>query len=115
MNAVNVFLAVLAGFLEDDLPAPVAYFEALVVLRGYLGASPGAAAATNATRVREYMKGLMSGDAPEQMGLILQDPSNGGVTTIPRPDCMAKRLPRGRRPTPQEIKDAWEECLGVKP
>lgn len=115
MNATNVFRAALVGFLEDDLPAPAAHFEALVVLRGYLSASPGPAAAANGIKVREYMEGLMSGDVPRQMGLILKDPPNGGITTIPGPECMAKQLPRGRRPTPQEIKDAWEACCGVHP
>ncbi|MCR5868506.1 hypothetical protein [Aquincola sp. J276] len=115
MNAANVFKAALFGFLEDELPGPVAHFEALVVLRGYLAASPGQAAAGNASKLHEYMKGLISSDAPEQMGLILKDPPNGGVTTIPGPGCMAARLPLGRRPTPQEIRDAWDACCGSQP
>lgn len=112
MNSANVFQAALIGFMQDGMPADVAHFEALVVLRGYLAASPSPSAATNSAKLHEYMKGLLSGDQKEKTALILDDTEAESITQIPRPECMRQRLPKGRKPTVEEVRKAWSECNG---
>lgn len=39
--------------------------------------------------------------------------SGGGVGGIPTPECIKSHLPKGRKPTSQELRDAWEACAHV--
>jgi len=39
---------------------------------------------------------------------IITEP--GGVGGVPTPDCIASNLPKGREPTKEELKAAWEKC-----
>ncbi|HWY31619.1 MAG TPA: hypothetical protein VNX46_12740 [Candidatus Acidoferrum sp.] len=36
--------------------------------------------------------------------------SGGGTAGIPTPECIESHLPIGRKPTSQELRDAWEAC-----
>lgn len=105
MSTADVCKAALVGLIQDGLPLRLAHFEALVVLRSYLAASPSEKAASNAIKLREYMKALGSGEY--QAGLIL-DEKDGGLSRIPRPGCMEGKL--SEYPTEEEIIQAWDEC-----
>src|SRR5437879_2765554 len=36
--------------------------------------------------------------------------TGGGVQGVPTPECIESHLPEGRKPTAEEIKEAWEAC-----
>ena len=111
-SATNVFQAVLVGYMQDGMSADMAHFEALVVLRGYLAASPNQDAAQNSSMVHRYLEGLLNPNQNEKIGLVLGDSDTGHITTIPRPECMQLHLPKDRKATKEEILKAWKECRG---
>lgn len=43
------------------------------------------------------------------MGIVAGGPG-GPLVSIPRPACMESHLPKGRRATQEEFKEAWRKC-----
>ena len=53
-------------------------------------------------------------DIQERVWAMWLEPSDGGVKDVPHPTCVEKHLPKGRRPTRDELETAWELCRTSK-
>jgi hypothetical protein len=49
---------------------------------------------------------------PMAASLFLIINPGGGVGEVPTPQCVEAHLPKGRKPTPAEIRAAWKACEG---
>ena len=110
MNVVEIFRTVLISYIEDGMPSNLAYLEALILLRHYLAASPSPDAAKNAAKVHSFVQGLLTDGLDQSVALVLYDDSSGSITQIPRPECVRQHLPKERKPTREEIMNAWNQC-----